>query len=384
MRKTMLPTCLALLAMVALSAADLAKTDKDVPRFPGLKSDVEKDSYVPDPDPVALSAASYQEALTAARAQASPDPVSFEETVAIKNSNYFSEATPEEVFTWYQQKLEAKAGDFDATRLSPGKTTAALITDLNAYDEGKVFTNFPNAVDGPATFNDGALYKKILQGRKKTADGWIRGATIQWAAMQTDWSLTTITVSIQDRGFAQTGPKTASYKQRTEVMIGGTKTVLHTEQEMLASKCTAPGWLALGRVAAKLSGFDEGALRRMLRNLSDADALALAAVFAEPLSEKNILVPPSPGLKADFDTQTHMWKPGSPMNLVVLKSPQEQAAIVAFYEAKLGKKAVSDGKGSFIFVLKGTSAQTAEQGLMIMPRQPGMTDTTVIVMKARP
>ena len=55
-----------------------------------------------------------------------------------------------------------------------------------------------------------------------------------------------------------------------------------------------------------------------------------------------------------------------------------------YYEAKTGKKAKSDGKGSMTIVLKGASLQTAEQGIMILPGVPGSKSTMVMIMRSRP
>jgi len=139
----------------------------------------------------------------------------------------------------------------------------------------------------------------------------------------------TLTITVIDRSVTKVKGE-ESYKSRTEIRVGASNVRRHSPIEMLAVKCGPEGWLVLDRMLKKLSSPDAMSLRKLLGTLSDADA------------------------------------------------------VLKYYEAKTGKKAQSERKGSMVIVLKGASLRTAEQGIMILPGAPGSKSTMVLVMRSRP
>jgi hypothetical protein len=384
MRKLVLFACIALFGLTSLAAVNLPKTIKDIPIFPGAKVDADKNQGE-STSKAEDSAAAYQDALASAKDQRDPDAIqAFEETIKDEYSDYYCDASPEEVVAWYLKKFgDVKNEEPVASSLEIGESTPVGILNLENYDEAKVFTRYQDSVDGPATYHDGALYKKILQGRAKSLYGWIDQLTLSWISREATFDYTTIYITIADQGFSRDKGK-QSYKQRTGIWAEAVTVRRHSPMEMFAVKCGPDGWLAIDRMLKKLSSPDSVSLRRIVRIMNDADAGALASLVLEPLSERNILVPPSPNMMLDFDTLLRSWTPGTPIAIVPLLAFDTREALIKFYEAKTGKKAQSDGKGSMIFVLKGASMQTAEQAVMILPSAPGLKSTMVMVMKSRP
>ena len=105
MRKLVLFACIALFGLTSLAAVNLPKTIKDIPIFPGAKVDADKNQGE-STSKVEDSAAAYQDALASAKDQRDPDAIqAFEETIKAEYSNYYCDASPEEVVAWYLKKF---------------------------------------------------------------------------------------------------------------------------------------------------------------------------------------------------------------------------------------------------------------------------------------
>lgn len=305
---------------VSRLAAQVPKSEKEIPIFPGAARDMNKESTLKsemgnETDPNLRNA-------------------------ALKVHK--TKASPEEVFKFYLQKIAAKEGapDIDPRGLERG-AVSPVSYEISYYTD----EHFEDYEGHPGTWKKQSLMKN----RKPYTSGkWISGGWINWYKKESNNDLTTFYINIDDESFDVFSKK---YATATSIRIS---------------------------VATEKS---EQAMREETDVRMDQKVEELSkSLKSKPPTAKDLGVPVYPGAKFDADASAGM-SAGNDYAIYLYLTTDPPSKVVAFYEQQLKIKAGVQGD-KYMIPLKG-KMPVPDEGIVIEPNTMfgGSAKTVISIQK---
>jgi len=301
-------------------AAQVPKSEKEIPVYPGAVRDMNKESAVKSQEGE-VSNPSLRSAVLKV---------------------YKTGASPEEVFKFYLQKIAAKEGapEIDPRGLQRGATSQAVYEIFYYKDE-----DFENYEGHPGTW----MKQSLVKNRKPYAPGkWITGGYINWYKKESNDDLTTFYVNIDDESFSDSPRK---YETATSIRIS---------------------------VRAEKS---EQAMREETDAQMDQKVEDLAkSLKSKPPTVKDLGAPLYPGATFNADASAGM-SAGNDYAYYIFLTTDPPSKVVAFYEGQLKVKAGAN-EGRYMIPLKG-KLPMPEEGIAIEPNTMfgGSAKTVITIQK---
>jgi hypothetical protein len=305
---------------VSRLAAQVPKSEKEIPIFSGAVRDTDKESALKSEQGGEISPNVRSGVLKV----------------------YMTGASAEEVFKFYLQKIGAKEGapDIDPRGLERGAVSQASYEISYYTDE-----HFEDYEGHPGTWKKQSLVKN----RKPYTSGkWISGGWINWYKKESNNDLTTFYINIDDESFDVFSKK---YATATSIRIS---------------------------VATEKS---EQAMREETDAQMDQKVEELAkSLKSKPPTAKELGAPLYPGAKFDADASAGM-SAGNDYAMYLYLTTDPPSKVVAFYEQQLKIKAGVQGD-KYMIPLKG-KLPIPEEGISIEPNTMfgGSAKTVITIQK---
>ena len=305
---------------VSFLAAQVPKSEKEIPVFPGAVRDMNKESSL----------------KSEMGGEMSPNMRSGVLKV------YMTDASAEEVFKFYLQKISAKEGglEIDPRGLERGAVSQAVYEISYYKDEN--FEDYEGY--------HGAWKKQSLMKNRKpyTSGKWIIGGWINWYKKESNDDLTTFYINIDDESFDDFAKK---YKTATSIRISvGTE---KSEQAMREET--------------------EAQMDQKVEERSKS-------LKSKPPTAKDLGAPLYPGATFDAASSAGM-SAGNDFAIYIYLTTDPPSKVVAFYEQQLKIKAGEQG-GRYMIPLKG-KLPVPEEGIVIEPNTMfgGSAKTVISIQK---
>jgi hypothetical protein len=301
--------------------AQVPKSEKEIPIFPGAVRDKDKESSVKSQMPSENNPNVRSDVLKV----------------------YKTGKPPEEVFNFYLQKIGAKEGasDIDPRGLGRGASSQASYEISYYTDE-----DFADYEGHPGTWKKQTLMKN----RKPYTSGkWIIGGYINWYTKESNDDLTTFYINIHDESFDAEPDK---FIPATSIQVTAT-----TEKS-------------------------EQAMREETNEQMDKNVEELAkSLKNKPPTAKDLGVPIYPGATFDAASSAGM-SAGNDYRMYIYFTTDPPSKVAAFYEQQLKIKAGAQGD-RYMIPLKG-KLPVPEEGIAIEPNTMfGGSAKTVITIQKR-
>ena len=315
-----------LLFCLPLLAAELPRSEKEIPVYPGAVRDLTAEKEI-------LSDYSEYDA----------ELKNSWRSVTVKV--YTAKSIIDEVCKFYINKLGAKPGTplEDPASLKPGAVYPPWY-ELDFYGADI----FENQYERDLLIHDGKWVKSAFANRPQWKKGaWLCQAWFEWNVILNNGDIAQYTVSIEDDG----------YDSRKKVIFNTTRITI----QILVTKSEA----ALDEEEDE--AMDEAVAvktRQLTKNPPTSQTLGI------PIYPGSVFNPEiSAGMSLDDDYQYYVYLSNDP-----------PAKVVTFYEQRLGKKA-SSNEGGYLIALKG-KLPVPDEGLAIQPNMLfGGTAKTVITVQ---
>ena len=305
---------------VSRLAAQVPKSEKEIPVYPGAVRDMNKESSL----------------KSEMGGEMSPNVRSGVLKV------YMAGASAEEVFKFYLQKISAKEGvpDTDPRGLQRGAVSQASYQIFYYTDE-----NFADYEGHPGTW----IKQSLVKNRKPYAPGkWITGGYINWYKKESNDDLTTFYINIDDESF---GDSPRKYKTATSIRIS-----VGTEKS-------------------------EQAMREETDVQMDQKVEELAkSLKSKPPTAKDLGAPLYPGATFNADASAGM-SAGNDYAMYLYLTTDPPSKVAAFYEQQLKIKPAAQG-GRYMIPLKG-KLPIPDEGIVIEPNTMfgGNAKTVITIQK---
>jgi len=300
--------------------AQVPKSEKEIPIFPGAVRDMEKES--------------------AAKSEMANEPSPNVRSGALKV--YVTSASAEEVFKFYLQKIRAKEGglDIDPRGLERGAVSEAVY-EISYYTD-QMFEDYEG-------YHGGWKKQSLLKNRKPYTPGkWITGGYINWYKKESNDDLTTFYINIDDESLDDFARK---YKTATSIRIS-----VGTEKSEQAMREEA-----------------DAEMDQKVEDLSKS-------LKGKPPTAKDLGAPLYPGATFNADASAGM-SAGNDYAYYIFLTTDPPSKVVAFYEEKLKVKAGAYGD-KYMIPLKG-KLPIPEEGIAIEPNTMfgGNAKTVITIQK---
>ncbi|MDP2883932.1 MAG: hypothetical protein Q8P51_02785 [Ignavibacteria bacterium] len=301
-------------------AAQVPKSEKEIPIFPGAVRDTGKESALKSEQGGEISPNVRSGVLKV----------------------YMTGASAEEVFKFYLQKIAAKEGapDIDPRGLQRGVVSQAVYEIFYYKDE-----DFENYEGHPGTW----IKQSLTKNRKPYASGkWITGGYFNWYRKESNNDLTTFYINIDDESFSDSPRK---YETATSIRIS-----VGTEKS-------------------------EQAMREETEAQMDQKVEDLAkSLKSKPPTAKDLGAPLYPGATFNADATAGM-SAGNDYAYYIYLTTDPPSKVAAFYEQQLKIKAGAQG-GRYMIPLKG-KLPIPDEGISIEPNTMfgGSAKTVITIQK---
>jgi hypothetical protein len=309
----------------ALFAAQIPKSEKEIPMFSGATRDAAAEAV--------------------RREQGGPE-----------GKVYRMSASPEEVFNFYLQKIGGKEGaGWEGDPNSLPKGGASPVTyEIEFYSEEDLTDSTYEGVLHPGKW----IKATLLKNRKPLKPGmWIKRASFSWIVKNPDGGMTDFFLDIWDISFNSSDDfytvdyQSKKYKQSTGI-------------EVLVS----------------VSKSEEAMREESREEMEEETAARTEALKGKPPTEKDLGVPIYPGAAFNAEASAGMSL-GDDYAMFVYLSNDQPAKVAVFYEQKLKKKAEKTGD-MYMIPLKG-KPPIPEEGIVIQPNTMfgGGAKTVITIQK---
>jgi len=261
---------------------------------------------------------------------------------------YDVDASPEDVFYFYLQKIGGKEGssDIDPMELEPG-TVSQVWYEVEYYEDQELTDYY---IEKDVMHPGKWMKQKLIENRKPHKPGkWITEAKFNWYYKERNNDLTEFYLIIHDESFdLSEGNK---YKTNTEIQIQVT-----TRKSEIAMQEEA-----------------EEEMDKRAEELSHS-------LKSKPPTEKDLGAPIYPGAQFNADASAGMSLDND-YKMYIYLTTDPPSKVVNFYELKLKKKA-EEMKGHFLIPLKG-KMPVPEEGISIEPNTMfgGNAKTVITIQK---
>ncbi|MBI4726171.1 hypothetical protein HY768_02930 [candidate division TA06 bacterium] len=318
---------------VSRLAAQVPKSEKEIPVFPGAVRDTDKESALKSEQGGEISPNVRSGVLKV----------------------YKTSASPEEVFRFYLQKIGAKEGapDIDPRGLERG-AISPVVHRIDYYtDEDFDDANYEpeGCFSGSGlTQHTGTWMKQsLMKNRKPRAPGkWIEAGWISWYQKESNNDLTTFYINIMDESLVLAPKK---YATATSIRITAT-----TEKS-------------------------EEAVREETEVQMDKEVEERAkSLKSKPPTAKDLGAPVYPGAKFNADASAGM-SAGNDYAMYLYLTTDPPSKVAAFYGQKLKIKPAAQG-GRYMIPLKG-KLPMPDEGIVIEPNTMfgGSAKTVITIQK---
>ena len=312
-------TLLICVSSLSRLAAQVPKSEKEIPIFPGAVRDMNKEAELKSQQSEVINPSLRSAVLKV----------------------YKTGASPEEVIRFYLQKIPAKQGgaDIDPRGLKPGAVSQASY-DISYYTN----EHFEDYEGHPGTWKKQTLTKN----RKPYASGkWLTGGYFSWYKKESNDDLTTFYINIDDESF-DVYPK---YTTTTSIRIS-----VETDKSDQAMR--------------------EEADAQMDQKMEERAEF----LKGKPPTARDLGAPLYPGAKFDADASAGM-STGEDYAYYIFLTTDPPSKVVAFYEGQLKVKAGAYGD-RYMIPLKGKLPLPYE-GIAIEPNTMfgGNAKTVITIQK---
>lgn len=304
--------------------AQTPKSENEIPLFPGFVRDMNQESTL--------------------KSQMGWENNSNLRSASVKA--YKSGASPEELWSFYLQKIGGKEGglDFDPQTVQRG-SASPVSYELDFYTTEELSDY---EIEGGK--HQGEWMKQNLkQARKPHSSGnWIKEARFTWLKRENNDDPTTFYVIIQDNSFESPN----KYATASIIQIQVT-----TEKSEQGARADAD--IQADQKRKELS----------------------KSLAGSPPTAKELGVPIYPGSKFDAENSAGMSS-GNDHAIYIYLSADSPSKVAAFYEQQLKKKPEALGGDQFMFPLKG-SMPVPDEGISIQPNTMfgGSAKTVISIQK---
>lgn len=313
-------TFVAVVMFVSSVTAQVPKSEKEIPVYPGAVRDADKES--------------------AAKSEMAGEPDQSIRSGVLKV--YVTSASAEEVFKFYIQKIRAKEGalEIDPRGLERGAVSQPVY-EISYYTDQDF---------GDTDGYSGAWKKESLQKNRKpyTPGKWITGGYLNWYKKEVNGDLTTFYINIDDESFDDPSKRN---KTATSIRIS-----IGTEKSEQARREE-----------------NEAQMDQKVEDLSKS-------LKSRPPSAKDLGAPLYPGATFNAEATAGM-SAGNDNAYYVFLTTDSPSKVVAFYEQQLKIKAAGEG-GRYMIPLKG-KLPMPDEGISIEPNTMfgGSAKTVITIMK---
>jgi hypothetical protein len=315
---------LAAAVVLSVSAAQVPKSEKEIPVFPG--------------------------AVRSAAAEAELK----QQSEGVENTGlrsavlkvYKTNAPPEEIFAFYLQAMGGREGisDEDPMALAPG-TVSPVFHEIETYGESDLTDDIYEGHKYPGAW----VKQNLIKNRRPYKPGmWIKVVRFSWEKKEANGDLTRFYVAIEDNSFE-----------------------FDPEKYLTASQI---------RVDAATDKSQQ-AMREETDESMDREIEGMAASMkSKPPSEKDLGVPIYPGAGFDAENSAGM-SAGNTYAMYLYLTADPPSKVAAFYGQRLSVRPVPVGDGQYMIPLKG-QMPLPEEGISIQPNTMfGGTAKTVITIQ---
>jgi len=302
------------------------KSDKEIPIYPGAKSNVTKTS-----EQKSQMGWDMDKSLRKGILQI-----------------YNVDASPEDVFSFYLKKIGGREGslDMDPKGLKPG-TSSQVWYEVEYYEDQELTDYY---IEQDEMHHGKWMKQKLTENRKPHKPGkWITEAKFNWYYKERNNDLTEFYIIIHDESFdLYEGNK---YKTNTEIQIQVT---------------TRKSEIAMQEEAEEKMDKQAEELSRSLKS--------------KPPTEKDLGAPIYPGAQFNADASAGMSLDND-YKMYIYLTTDPPSKVVNFYEQKLKRKA-EEMKGRFLIPLKG-KMPVPDEGISIEPNTMfgGNAKTVITIQK---